>query len=375
MLVERVPARKKLLNLDTINLGFIRPDEPEDRQLAYCQAQLYARYMLKRFGDDALIKMLNAYRRGLTTDKAIKECFNVEKADFEAKYLDYLDEVVKTIRTRVSEEKPVAFSQLERMVREKPEDADLAARMAYEHFARRDLREARTFADKALKLKPHQPLASYVKARLLDLIGDADGALAILEPALDPDRPNERVIDLLAELKMKAGDLPEAERLYELARKDDPFHSKWIAGLARVHLRQGDEKKLLTDLAMLADNDADDLDVRKNLADRHFKADAFDLAEKWATECLYIDVTDPSSHLLLADAYAGEKKYAPAVEEYQTALDLKAKRPNDIKVRLARAQAGLGQVDDAKATIEAVLKRDPEHPEAKALKEELGKGK
>ena len=66
MLVERVPTRRKLLNLDTINLGFIRPDEPEDRQLAYCQAQLYAQYMLQRFGPDALIKMLAAYKRGLT---------------------------------------------------------------------------------------------------------------------------------------------------------------------------------------------------------------------------------------------------------------------------------------------------------------------
>ena len=69
----------KLLNLDTINLGFIRPKEPDDRQMAYCQAQLYARYMLKRFGDDALIKMLMAYRRGLTTDRAIDDCFHVEQ--------------------------------------------------------------------------------------------------------------------------------------------------------------------------------------------------------------------------------------------------------------------------------------------------------
>ena len=75
--------RAKLLNLDTINLGFIRPKEPDDRQLAYCQAQLYAQYMVKRFGPDALIKMLDAYRRGLTTDRAIDACFGVEKADFE----------------------------------------------------------------------------------------------------------------------------------------------------------------------------------------------------------------------------------------------------------------------------------------------------
>ena len=330
MLLERVPNRK-LLNLDTINLGFIRPKEPDDRQMAYCQAQLYARYMLKRFGDDALIKMLMAYRRGLTTDRAIADCFHVAKADFEKGYLAYLDEVLKTIRTRVSEEKPIKFSQLERQVKEKPDDPDLNARMAYEHFARRDFKAARPFAEKALKLKPHHPLASYVKARLLLSIGDDETtALAILEPALDPKQPNERVIDLLAELKMKAGELDEAEKLYELARKDDPFHTKWIAGLARVHLRQKKTAQFLNDLAMIAANDADDIAVRKALAERHLAAGDAAAAEKWANECLYIDVYDPSVHVLLADAQAAGKKYAEAIEEFQTALDAQtqeAQRP------------------------------------------------
>ena len=85
---------------------------------------------------------------------------------FREEYLAYLDEVIKTIRTRVSEEKPIRFSQLERQVKEKPDDPDLNARMAYEHFARRDYKEARPLVEKALKLKPHHPLASYVKARL-----------------------------------------------------------------------------------------------------------------------------------------------------------------------------------------------------------------
>jgi len=371
MLLERVPNRTKLLNLDTINLGFIRPNEPEDRQLAYCQAQLYARYMLKRFGDDALIKMLKAYRRGLTTDRAIAECFHVQKPDFEKGYLSYLDEVVKTIRTRVNEEKPIKFSQLERQLKESPDDPDLNARMAYEHFARRDYKEARPFAEKALELKPRHPLASYVKARLLLTIGDEDAALAIIEPALDTKHPNERVIDLLAELKMKAGQLDEAETLYELARKDDTFHTKWIAGLARVHLRQKNTVKFLNDLAMIAANDADDIAVRKALAERHLAQGDAAAAEKWAGECLYIDVYDPVAHVLLADAKAARKKFAEAIEEYKTALELKAKKPDDLKVKLAKAQLGLGQRDAAKATLDAILKADPDHPEAKALRQEI----
>ncbi len=207
-------------------------------------------------------------------------------------------------------------------------------------------------------------------------IGDKPEAIiAVLEPALDPKQPNERVIDLLAELKMKAGELDEAERLYELARKDDPHHSKWIAALARVHLRQKQTAKLMEDLAMLAANDADDLSVRKTLSERHLAQGNAAAAAKWATECLYIDVYDPTVHVLLADAQSAGKKFPEAIEEYQTALELKAKKPNDLKVKLARAQLGKGDRDAAKATLDGVLKADPEHPEAKALREEIESGK
>ncbi len=279
--------------------------------------------------------------------------------------------MIKTIRTRVDEEKTIEFSRLERQYKEKPEDADLNARMAYEHFARRNFSEARPFADKALELKPHHPLASYVKARLLQSIGDNDAALAVLEPAHDPKNPNERVIDLLGRLKMEAGQLDEAEKLYELARKDDPFHSKWIAGMAQVHLRQKRTDALLNDLAMLAANDADDLRVRKALAERHLALGHAAIAEKWANECLYINVYDPTVHVLLADAQVAGKKFAEAIEEYEAALELKIKKPNDLKVKLAQAQLGKGDRTAAKATLDGILKEDPEHPEAKALREQI----
>lgn len=371
LLLARVPTRTKLLNLDTINLGFIRPNEPEDRQLAYCQAQLYAQYMVRRFGTDALARMLDAYRRGLTTDRAVTACFGVDKADFEARYLEFLDGVVKTIRTRVDEEKPVKFSELERRLKAAPDDPDLNARMAYEHYARRDYKEARPFADKALKLKKNHPLASYVKAQLLVTIGDEDAALEVLRPAFDPDRPNERVVALLARLEMEAGRLDEAERLYELARKDDPVRTLWIANLARVHLRKKDNAKFLADLAMIADNDADDIDVRKALAEKHLAAGDPAASEKWATECLYINVYDPENHALLADALAARKKSADAAEEYKTALELKPRKADQLKVKLARAQADAGRRDDARQTLDELLKADPDHPEAKALRKEL----
>ena len=122
---------------------------------------------------------------------------------------------------------------------------------------------------------------------------------------------------------------------------------------------------------MIAANDADDIAVRKALAERHLAAGDAAAAEKWANECLYIDVYDPSVHVLLADAQAAGKKYAEAIEEFQTALELKPKKPNDLKVKLAQAQLSAGRRDAAKATIDGVLKADPEHPEAKELLQKI----
>jgi tetratricopeptide (TPR) repeat protein len=370
MLVERVPTRRKLLNLDTINLGFIRPDEAEDRQLAYCQAQLYAQYMLERFGPDALIKMLAAYKRGLTTDRAIDDCFHVAKADFEAKYLDFLDKTVKTIQTLAGEEKPVKFSELERQLKAKPDDADLNARMAYEHFTRRDYKLAKPFADKALKLKPHHPMASYVKARIFQAIGFDDEALATIEPALDPAKPDVRVLDLLAELKLKEGNLDEAEKLYEIGRKDDPQNSKWVAALARVHLRKKNPK-FLEELVVLANNDADDLTLRKELIKRFVEKKDGPNAEHWGNECLYVDVYDPECHVLMSDAYLLTDKPALAVEELDVALTLKPKKPDLIQVRRAKALKAAGKIAEAKSVLEEILKKDPEHPEAKKALAEM----
>src|SRR5262249_3452564 len=58
MLRTRAPAGK-VFNLATINRGFIHPESSDDWQMAYCQAKMYADYMVERFGEDALAKMLS----------------------------------------------------------------------------------------------------------------------------------------------------------------------------------------------------------------------------------------------------------------------------------------------------------------------------
>ena len=49
LLAERVPSGE-LMDLDNINMGFIRPRSPLDWQMAYCQSQLYIEHLQKKYG-------------------------------------------------------------------------------------------------------------------------------------------------------------------------------------------------------------------------------------------------------------------------------------------------------------------------------------
>jgi len=52
---------------------------------------------------------------------------------------------------------------------------------------------------------------------------------------------------------------------------------------------------------------------------------------------------------------------------------LKPKKPAEIRLKIARALLDAGRKDDAKAAVDEILDVDPDHPEAKALREEIGR--
>src|SRR5262249_25008082 len=143
-------AEDKLFNLDTINLGFIRPKSSDDWTLAYCQAELYAEFMLSRYGSDALAKMLKAYADNLDTRAALQRSFHVQQDDFEKAYRDYLQQLVAAQPAS----KPAAsmdFAALVKAQQDAPENPDLAARLALEFLKRKMYPRARELAEAALQ--------------------------------------------------------------------------------------------------------------------------------------------------------------------------------------------------------------------------------
>lgn len=368
LLAERVPKRD-LLNLDTINHSFVRPKTPLDWQMAYCQSLLYAQFMLAELGDDSLAKLLNAYRDGMETDEAIPKVFNISKEEFEKRYLAYLDGVAAELQVGEKQETR-SFAESERAYRDNPKDPSIVAELAEHHLLRKNNARARELAEEALALEPKQPVALYVLAKMEWSIGKSEEALAILMPALAGDKPDGRVLDLVAGIRTRQKDYEEAARLFEIGRKLQPMESKWLEGLARVYLLQDQSEKLKPILEELARRDSDNLNVRKKLAELYARDQRWPEAAKWAWEIIYIDVADPSAHRILADAALAQEDYPLAARELEVQLSQGADDP-ETRLKLARAYSEMGERGKALEEVEKVLENDDDHEQALELKRKI----
>ncbi len=369
MLARRVP-KGEVFDLDSINRGFIRPSSSEDWQMAYCQAEIYAEYLIDTYGEDAPGKLLAGYRDNLSTRAALKREFGVEQEDLEKGYRAYLAEIAEKLQAGNPPEAEQKLSELVKAHAENPDDVEAAADLALAYVQRKSYAEAGKLADRVLAAEPRHPLASYVKAKLLLVIGERQAALEKLEAALDRQQPQLELVKLLAGLKYQAKDFSQAAKLYELGRKHAPYDPAWSKSLAVVYLKTGDTKKLVPLLTKLAEADADDLAMRKKLAQLALAADDHAAAARWASECLEIDVQDALSHQMLARALVGQKRFAEAIEEYKVAIQLQPEQ-HALHLGLAAAYQQAGQIEEARRTLAALLKSKPDLPAATQMLEKL----
>ncbi|NBO92815.1 MAG: tetratricopeptide repeat protein [Planctomycetia bacterium] len=306
MLMERVPAGK-LLNLDTIDLGFIRPRDPMEWQLAYCQANLYIEYIELKHGKDNIGKMLAAFAKGSSTTQAVKDVLKVEKADFEKGYKTFLDELVAKLRGKKATEKRRTLDELQAEYKKNPADPDVAAELALRWLGTKRA-EARKLAGAALEQKNKHPKALFVLAQLAMRAADEKQARKLLEEGLSRDDPEPMIAKALGKLYYEAGDVAKAIDAFELGRKADPADKEYLVELSRAYAQQGNKNQLIDVLEELVPNDADDFDRRLRLARLCQEEGKLDKAEKYARQALEIDVTSAEAKKILIASLEKQKK-------------------------------------------------------------------
>ena len=364
LLLQRVP-KGELKNLDNLSMGFIRAGNQANWNVAYCQSVLYAEYMVERFGEASLAKLLDAYRRNRTTDQAIPEVFGVDKADFEKGYRDYLNKVVADIR-KTEDEPEIKPNQIEKAYEKNKKDPQAAAEYAQLMLFVKKRDEARKIADEVLQKHPANAVAAFVVGALLLRDEKPREAIRALEPALNEKHPNRRVLELMLRTRLKLKEADEAFKLCELGKQHFPYNSDWWKGTAAAAKLSGDTEKRREALKTLTLIEGDDPAPRKALAEMALAEKNYEEAFKYARLTLHIDVLDADVHQLLGASLAGLKRYPRAISEYETALELK---PEDIDLQLGLAETLMAadRKPEAKKLIDKILAKNAENEKARRL--------
>ncbi len=363
-------ADDDLFDLDTINLGFVRPKSSDAWTLAYCQAELYAEYLLATYGDDALSRMLTAYAKNLSTAEALQQLFGVTQERFEAGYRQHLQQVVADANVGTSTSQAVTLDVALKALEADPDSPDLMANVAWAYLQRKAYPQAKQLALRATDQQAKHPLGLYVLARLDLLVGDAKQAVLKLREGLDPEQPDTRVLELLAAIYRKAGAAEQAETLYRLGRTRFPGDVRWVSALAATYLQQKDFERLAPLLVDLAALDPDDVSLRKKLAEIALARKDFRAAVHWANQANQIDVLDVTVHRLWAEGFVGLEQWAAAAEEYRVAVRL-APRDVELQATLAETLVAANQRDEANQVLDRLLQRQPDHPRGLKLREKI----
>jgi cellulose synthase operon protein C len=305
--------KNELFNLDNILLGFVRPRSPDEWTLAYCQSLLYVEYLIKAHGIGAVGKMLDAYGAGLGAAAAIKKVCSVEQAEFEKGYRAYVDDIVKSIPVPVhADDKTMTLKELEQAHEKNPDDVEVAAKLAAEYLRRKNVGEAKKLAERVLEKKPGHPVASIVKARWLGLEGDETAARKLLESSVTANPDDIRVRNQLGKMCLASKEYAAAAEQFEKCRRLDPLNSGWLLQLRDLYAKLEDVDKLADVLRAIAENDADDLPTRKQLAKLLLDKKEYAEAEEVAREAMHIDVLDVQARQSLLQALREQKKDAAA---------------------------------------------------------------
>jgi tetratricopeptide (TPR) repeat protein len=84
-----------LFSLDDIKWAFVRPRKPNDRAQAYAQGHWMVEFMNERFGESALVRLLQRYSEGAREQQAIPEALGVTREQFFSEFLIWAKGQVK----------------------------------------------------------------------------------------------------------------------------------------------------------------------------------------------------------------------------------------------------------------------------------------
>lgn len=251
----------KLLAMNRLNEGFVRPTHPAEVQFSYYQASLVCQMIEEQWGRAALVAMLRAYGDGLPTPGVFQKVLGVSEDELGRRFVAWARQrfaaALQAIASGDGRSEPQG--EFVTLVREGKRLLDAGDR---EEARVRLERAAAIFPEYAGENAPLVLLAGLAEAR-----GDRPAAAAALAHYNASDElswePNEKEAELREAMQDWAGARRVLERMIWISPYDPGLHQR----LAAVAERLGDRALALRERrAVVAAGPADLAEARYQLA-------------------------------------------------------------------------------------------------------------
>jgi len=180
-------------------------------------------------------------------------------------------------------------------------------------------------------------------------------------------KPADPVIQLkLARAYVNTKDLPAAVEAYQSAIKLDNDALEAHRELANLQRKRNQTDEAAKEYQEVLRLKRDDNEARTALTAIYIKNKNYDALATLLKEGVELAPNDPNAHYKLGLVYEFKKDYPQAIAQYQEAVTLKPDHAKALNA-MGRVQMKNGRIAEAKASLEAAKKADPELEEPTVL--------
>lgn len=366
LLLSRRLRQGSLYSLDALDWGFIRPQRPGDRQLAYAQSEWICEYLVETFGYASILSILDHMRDRVPIEEAIKRVTGQSTAKISEGFRRW---AVGQVRSWNLPTDPLPNRLV---VKGKlllgPDDAALHAQLAETLLFDGQIDEARAAARRALELDENERRALAVLCEIADALAerapDDDDKLVALRAArqhaerlaaLEPQ--NWPALRVLANSAALSGDAPAALQHFEQLKQRYPLDPASYRWLAAHYLEDGQTDAALSDLIDVWRAGMDDAKVAGEIAGIYQRRNDDRQALLWYREAAHVDPYDVGTHERLGQLHLKLNEAEPALRELRILAELepdRAKRWEELALLYRR----LGEHDKAREAARQALRLD-----------------
>jgi tetratricopeptide (TPR) repeat protein len=266
----------KLFKLADLNEGVA---DPRMASISYHQASLVVEHLIDMYGEPALWRMLRAYGKGLETDAAFKEAFNVTLDDVQASFeaamkKEYAPMIAALKRPELPDEATV--DQLKQLATDNPGSFAVQMRLGQALFEAGNAAAAIEALERASKVLPQangEANPNALIAQIATKQGDTARAIRALEAVVKVDPADVESARTLAQLVAKQGDQARAAAAYGIVAELDPFDVQAQTAVGRHAMQQKDARGAIRAFrSALAAGPPDRAAAHVELAEAHFLA-------------------------------------------------------------------------------------------------------